>query len=156
MAAEFLLGKISAIQYGAGTADIAIPERSNVVMPSVPFLSTFYDMPKVGDMVACIFSEDNGRLGRGCVLGRLFSSVNPPQESGADKFFMKLPDGTIIRCSGSEMEITAAKVKVKELNAKKVVSEEIVTKAGVNLDTHTHPYSWTDPGGSANTSPPNV
>ncbi len=156
MAAEFFLGKISAIQYGAGTADITIPEKSGIVMPAVPFLSVFYDMPKVGDMVACIFSEDNGRLGRGCILGRLFSNASPPQESGADKFFMKLPDGTIVRCSGSEMEITAAKVKVKELNAKKVVSEEIVTKAGVNLDTHTHPYSWTDPGGSGNTSPPNV
>lgn len=24
------------------------------------------------------------------------------------------------------------------------------------LDSHTHPYSWTDPGGSGNTSPPNT
>lgn len=156
MAAEFFLCRISAIQYGAGTADVAIPERSDMVMPAVPFLAETYNMPNVGDMVACIFSEQNGRLGRGCILGRLFSGANPPKESGADKFFMKLPDGTEVKCSGSLMEITAAKVKVKELIAKNVKAEEVTTEAGVNLDEHTHHYSWTDPGGSGDTSKPNT
>ena len=30
-----------------------------------------------------------------------------------------------------------------------------VTGNGVDLSTHTHPYTWTDPAGSGNTSPPN-
>lgn len=29
-----------------------------------------------------------------------------------------------------------------------------ITGNGIALSTHTHPYTWTDPGGSGNTSPP--
>ena len=36
-----------------------------------------------------------------------------------------------------------------------VVAVGEVTGNGVDLSTHTHPYTWTDPAGSGNTSPPN-
>ena len=36
-----------------------------------------------------------------------------------------------------------------------IVAVGEVTGNGIDLSTHTHPYTWTDPAGSGNTSPPN-
>lgn len=35
-----------------------------------------------------------------------------------------------------------------------IVATGEVTGNGIDLSTHTHPYTWTDPAGSGNTSPP--
>lgn len=110
-------GKISSIDYAAGTADIALQERENQVIQKVPFLSMCYEMPKTGDVVAALFEEIDGQIGKGVVLGRLFIDGNRPGETGADIFYKQFTDGSGVKYTPEKKEL--------EVRVKKVVVDEI-------------------------------
>ncbi|WP_087064428.1 hypothetical protein [Intestinibacillus massiliensis] len=78
---ELLVGRISTVDYDAGTACVAYPDRDNAVSPPIPFLSAEYHMPEVGQMV---FVLDGG--GRKLIIGRAWSAENRPAASGKGVF----------------------------------------------------------------------
>lgn len=137
MAATFFFGIISALQYPKGTADVTIPDRQSIVMPAVPFLAEFYDMPKVGDQVACIFNDEGGRLDKGVVLGKVYSDVEKPHHYGEDVFNMPLPDGSSLDCSGGTFKINAKKII---LNGE-VESTKDIKATNTSLKHHTHKHN---------------
>ncbi len=110
-------GKISAINYKAGTAGITLGDRENQVIQNVPFLSAFYEMPRPGDTVAVLFEELGGQIGKGVILGKIFLKGNAPKESGPDIFYKQFSDGSSVKYDPSvgELEINTGKLIVDEL-----------------------------------------
>lgn len=110
-------GRISSIDYDSGMADVALQERENQVIPGVPFLSMYYEMPQPGDVVATLFEEIDGQIGKGIVLGRLFMDGNKPGETGAGIFYKQFTDGAGVKYTPEKKEL--------EVRVKKVVVDEI-------------------------------
>ena len=115
--ASLFYGKISAINYGAGTSAVTLPDRENQVIQDVPFLAMIYEMPKPGDTVAVLFEEEGGRIGKGVILGKIFLRGNAPRETGPGIFYKEFTDGAGIKYTpeSQEMEIMTKKVVVDEL-----------------------------------------
>lgn len=115
--ATLFYGKISTVNYGSGTADIALPDRENQVIQDVPFFSSEYYMPGSGDIVAVIFEEIDGQIGKGVILGKIFLQDNAPKVSGKGIYYKEFPGNAALKYDqGSEtMEITAKKIVVDEL-----------------------------------------
>lgn len=123
--AELYFCRISSVNYANGTADITIPDRENQVITEIPFLAWYYEMPDAGDLVAALFENSDGKIGKGVVLGKIFSSGNRPGMSGAGIFYKEFADGTAVKYSPSEkcMEITADKIVVGELEYRKATQK---------------------------------
>lgn len=115
--ATLFYGKISTVNYGSGTADIALPDRENQVIQDVPFLSSEYYMPGSGDIVAVIFEEIDGQIGKGVILGKIFLQDNAPKVSGKGIYYKEFPGNAALKYDqGSEtMEISVRKIVVDEL-----------------------------------------
>ena len=122
--AELYYCKISSVNYASGTADVTIPDHENQVVTTVPFLAWAYDMPNAGDLVAAIFKKTGGRIGRGVILGKIFSGANLPKINGAGIFCKELDGAAIIYSSSDKcMEITAKKLIVEEVEYKKATEK---------------------------------
>lgn len=147
------IAKISKIDYEAGRADVTIEDRDGIVITDVPFLDTIYEMPKVKDAVFADFEETGGRIKRGVILGRFYTSDNPPEQSGKGIFFKKFSDGAYIKYDPETktLELAVDKVEIKELgvggaaavNGNMTVNGSLsasgnVTGSGVSLNSHTH------------------
>lgn len=115
--ASLFYGKISTINYGAGTAGVTLADRENQVLQEVPFLSICYEMPKPGDTVAVLFEEIGGQIGKGVILGKIFLSGNVPKETGPGIFYKQFTDGNSVKYnpSSQEMEVNTPKLVVNEL-----------------------------------------
>lgn len=115
--ATLFYGKISTVNYESGTANIALPDRENQIIQDVPFLSTEYYMPESGDMVAVIFEEIDGQIGKGVILGKIFLQNNSPKVSGKGIYYKELPGNAALKYDqkSETMEISAKKIVVDEL-----------------------------------------
>ncbi len=113
--ATLFYGKISSLNYKAGTADVSLPDRENQVIQEVPFLSMFYEMPRPGDTVAVLFEEVSGQIGKGVILGKIFLTVNAPGESGPNMFYKQFADGSSMKYENGKMHFNTRKVEVDEL-----------------------------------------
>lgn len=118
--ASLFYGKISAINYGAGTAGVTLEDREKQVIQDVPFLSMCYEMPSPGDTVAVLFEEIGGQIGKGVILGKIFLSGNPPGESGPDIFYKQFMDGASIKYNPANQELA--------VNTRRLVVDELVYK----------------------------
>lgn len=62
---------ISSISKDKKRADIAIPEKENMMVTDVQFLNISQEnIPDIGDTVVALF-EDKSNLGRGFILGKV-------------------------------------------------------------------------------------
>ena len=113
-------GKISSIDYKSGMADITLQERENQVIQGAPFLSMVYEMPKPGEIVAVLFEELDGQIGKGVVLGRLFIDDNKPAESGTDIFYKQFTGGSGIKY---DPVTEALEIRVKKVTANEIEYE---------------------------------
>jgi len=72
------IGRISALNYAAGTARILYKDKTENTTAELPLLSMEYFMPEVDDLVL-VLHLPNGTAA-GVVLGRFWSEVNRPPE----------------------------------------------------------------------------
>lgn len=121
---ELFYCKISKVNYAEGTADLLIEEREGQIITGVPFLSGTYDMPGIGNMVAAIMNDTAGKIGRGVILGKVFSKNNAPEMSGKGVFYKSLAGGAHIAYDPSSKTLN---LEVDKVTAKKIVAEEITT-----------------------------
>lgn len=122
---SLFFGTISSLDYGAGTAGVTLPDRENQVIQDVPFLSMIYEMPKPGDIVAVLFEEVGGQIGKGVILGKIFLKGSKPKETGPDIFYKEFTDGAGMKYTPSlqKLEIRTKKVVVDELIYKTLTQE---------------------------------
>ena len=75
------VGRISAINYSAGTARVVYTDRDEEVTQEIPFLDSEYKMPEIGALVAVAHLSNGSAVG--IILGRPWSDKHKPPESGA-------------------------------------------------------------------------
>lgn len=138
MGSEIRVGKVSSINYEAGTVKVVYHDRDDEVTREMPMLANgVYEMPKVGDQVY-VQHLSNGTEA-GVVLGRAWSQKNGPAESGAGLWRKDFRDGGYIRYSGGVLTIKANVVIEGNLDVHgEIVATGDVTAGSVTVQTHTH------------------
>lgn len=74
------IGRISSVNYEAGTARVVYKDRGDCVTMELPLLSYEYMMPEVDDLVLVVHLPTGGEAG--VILGQFWSRQNRPRESG--------------------------------------------------------------------------
>ncbi len=123
------IGKISTIDYEAGTASVVYTDRNNEPSPNFPFFSLFYEMPKLDDTVVVLLLPNSTT--RGFILGVPFSKKKIPFKSGKNIFYKKFHDGTHILYDSEKktMEITANHILIKgRLKAETIEADSLIVK----------------------------
>ncbi|MEG1594460.1 MAG: phage baseplate assembly protein V [Oscillibacter sp.] len=102
------VGKVSAIDYTAGTVRVVYHDKDDAVTTPMPLLADEYNMPQVGDQVV-VLHLSNGKEA-GLVLGRVWSEKHKPAESGAGlyrKELDKVPGAAMIRYKKAVLTLKA-------------------------------------------------
>ncbi|MCG8639140.1 MAG: phage baseplate assembly protein V [Desulfobacterales bacterium] len=96
----FRQGIVNSVQADKGTVRVQLPDADNVITRelTVLFPRTFknkvYDMPEVGEQVACFFLP-NG-MEQGFVLGAVYSAADTVPITDPDKTHVTFKDGTMV------------------------------------------------------------
>ena len=107
------LGKISAIDYAAGTVRVVYHEKDDAVTAPIPLISSEYFMPEVDDMVMVLHLSNGTEAG--VVLGRPWSEKNKPPEGSKGlyrKDLARSPGEAMIRYKDGTLTIKAAKLVI--------------------------------------------
>ncbi len=112
----FRIGRVSAVNYEAGTARILYKDKSEEVTKELPFLSFEYFMPEVDDMVL-VCHLPNG-MEAAVILGRFWSEKNMPPEGKRGlyrKDMSRTPGKAMMRYDETtgQMETAAPNMKMK-------------------------------------------
>lgn len=109
MANEIRVGKISSVDYAAGTVRVVYHDKDDNVTPAIPLISSEYHMPEVGDAVLVLHLSNGAEAG--VVLGRPWSDKHRPPEGAAGLYRKDLgrsPGEAMIRYDGSTLTIQCA------------------------------------------------
>ena len=114
------VGKISTINYEAGTASVTYEDRNNEVSPQFPFFSSSYEMPKVDEQAVVIMLPNSTT--KGFIIGVPFSGKKIPSESGPGIFFKEFSDGTFILYDPKRkmLHVEADKIKLSSIAAESI------------------------------------
>ena len=69
-------GVVSTVDPGAGTVTVIVPDKAGQVSEALPLIDSIFKMPKVGEKVACVFTDEG--LREGVCLGRFFAAEHLP------------------------------------------------------------------------------
>lgn len=105
------IGRVSTINYEKGCADVWFEDEEDCVRTDLPFFSSEYKMPSVGDMVVVIF-RNYGNHEQGIILGAIFNASNAPEYPGKGNYYKKLSDTAYIRYDKESDTLTLAAGKV--------------------------------------------
>lgn len=141
----FRVGRISSLNYKAGTARVTYEDRDNSVTDELPMLSFgfIYWMPRVGDPVVVLHLGNGSESG--VILGRYYCNENIPPEGKAEFFRQEFERGGQSFIRHSEGQITELYVKPAgllvtatdggvEIDAKNGGYKLIATEGGVEID----------------------
>ena len=126
------IGKISTVNYAAGTASVIYTDRNNEVSPSFPFFSLVYEMPKVDDTVVVIMLPNSTT--KGFILGVPFSGKKIPAENGQGIFYKEFQDGTSILYNPKTQNM---EVSTKKITLKSVAADSLTVKGEIKAKTIT-------------------
>ena len=108
------IGKISTVNYAAGTASVIYTDRNNEVSPYFPFFSMAYEMPKVDDTVVVIMLQNSTT--KGFILGVPFSGKKIPAENGQGIFYKAVTADSLT---------VKGEIKAKAITAVKIIAEDL-------------------------------
>ena len=145
---DIRIGRISSVNYAAGTARVVYSDRDNAVTQEFPILGNTYEMPKVDDMV--VVAHLTNAPSAGVILGKFWNGANVPPE-GKRGIVRKDIDNSkcVIRydsedttakinCDGT-IEISgkvSIEVQSAEINISGDTGDVVVN--GISLVNHTH------------------
>ena len=121
------VGRISSIEYRAGTASVVYTDRNNEVSPHFPFFSLCYEMPKIDEMVVVIMLPNSST--KGFIIGVPFSSKKVPSKNGSGIFFKEFSDGASILYDPKtkSLSVSADRITVSSMTAQNVTVKGILT-----------------------------
>ncbi|MCM1307584.1 MAG: hypothetical protein NC223_03200 [Butyrivibrio sp.] len=128
------IGKVSTINYEAGTVSVTYTDRGGEVSPPFPVFSEAYEMPKIDDTVVVIMLPNSGS--KGFIAGVPFSSRNVPEVSGAGIFCKKFHDGTkiVYNPTTRTLSVNAEKIKLEAIKADSVTVSGTVEADSIEAD----------------------
>lgn len=133
---EIRVGKVSAVDYAAGTVRVVYHDKDDSVTPPFPMLSSEYQMPQVGDMVLVLHLSNGKEVG--IVLGRPWSEKHKPPEGGENLYRKELgrkPGEAMIRYDGSTMTIKCTGIITIDADAAiNINSGGAITINGASID----------------------
>lgn len=154
----FRAGKVSSIDYAAGTVRVVYPDKDNSVTSPLPMLCSEYNMPQVGDLVLVLHLPNGTEAG--LVLGRCWTDSNRPPEGAAGLFrkdLSRTPGEAMIRYQAGVLTLQAGKVLANgslevtgdltvdgrltvagSIAAQSVATSGDVVAGGKSLINHTH------------------
>lgn len=108
------IGKISAVHYDTGAADVLFEDDDDNVMVWLPIVSSEYQMPRVGSMVLVAFEKNN----QGFIIGQYYGKSCIPEKTGKDVFFKRLSPNSFVYYDPETdiLEISAGKVVIRNLS----------------------------------------
>lgn len=144
------IGRVSSVNYGAGTVRVTYPDMDDSVTSEFPLLNVQdkYKMPKVGSNVLVVHLS-NGQAA-GICLGNYWNSENPPKESGPDIFRQDMDDGDYIADRGGAVEIKAKK-SITENGGKTITenaSDSITENGGKQITLNAQNITFTCSAGT--------
>lgn len=131
-------GKISSVNYEAGTVRVVYHEKDDCVTSEIPLLSFEYMMPEVDDAVLVLHLSNGAEVG--VVLGRPWSDENKPPEGSqglwrkdldreAGKGMLRYKDGTLT----IKMNKVVLEAKELTVKAETTITENTTMKKGANV-----------------------
>jgi len=165
------LGTVTAIYDETGYVQVTFFDRDDEPrdVPMFSFISE-YNMPDRNDTVLCVFlpfCKD------GFCFGKWFSKSNTPPANHRDIWFKKLRkkadvsfddrtetltiNAKYIIFNGELLTVNANIQTAGTIHGVGTITSDVdCISNGVSGHDHTHPYTWTDPGGSGDTEVPNT
>lgn len=105
------VGRVSTVNYKAGTAKVVYRDRDDMVTGELPMLSSEYLMPKPDDMVLVLHLKN--APSRGVIVGPIYNDDNRPGISGKNKYHKKLTDDVQFKADGGDFTVkTSGKVTI--------------------------------------------
>ena len=131
-------GKISSVNYEAGTVRVVYHEKDDCVTSEIPLLSFEYMMPEVDDAVLVLHLSNGAEVG--VVLGRPWSDENKPPEGSqglwrkdldreAGKGMLRYKDGTLT----IKMDKVVLEAKELTVKAETTITENTTMKKDANV-----------------------
>lgn len=109
------IGKISSIDYERGCADVYFDDEENLVRTELPFFTSEYLLPAVGESVVVAFSK--GNRSHGYILGSFFNALHYPEHPGKGNYFKRFSDNAYIYYDAETetLEINAPNVIIRNM-----------------------------------------
>lgn len=127
------IGRISTIDYSAGTASVTYTDRGGEVSPQFPLFSICYEMPKVDEMAVVIMLPNSTT--KGFIIGVPYSDKKKPVKSGRGIFYKEFSDGTKILYEPEKkmLSVDADKITFKSVTVHGMLAAENIKaeKAGI-------------------------
>ena len=149
------VGRVSSVNAANCTARVAF-EAQGIVSYDLPIIvpqtmkNKDYALPDVGEQVLCIFLPTGNAAG--FILGSLYSTVDKPPLSSADKRGTTFSDGTHIEYDRSSNTLMIdCKGPINIIASGNVHVTGDVIADGISLKTHTH--GGIIPGGGSTAGP---
>lgn len=142
------VGTVSSVSYDTGCVRVCFEDQDDIVTDDIPMLGFEYEMPNVGEMVACVFLG-NG-LAKGFCLGRYFYDSFLPGESGENIYYKEFLQDAYMKYDKSSKTFTISAENIVfdgnvTINGTLTVSGD-ATISGKSFLSHTH--SGVESGGS--------
>lgn len=128
--------KISEIDYDSGYVKVVLTDRDNMVSDWIPMMSQQYEMPNVGDIVTCDFTDDTCHSG--FCKGKYFNEQNIPTKTGKDVFFKKLLNDAEIEYNRQTKEMTITVNNIKLICENVRVKGNFTIKGNLLVDGDIH------------------
>ena len=100
------IGRVSTINYKAGTAKVVYRDRDDMVTGELPMLSSEYLMPKPDDMVLVLHLKN--APSRGVIVGPIYNDDNRPGINGKNKYCKDLTDDVQFKADGGDLTVKAS------------------------------------------------
>lgn len=125
------IGRVSTVDYKAGTASVIYTDRKNETSPQFPVFSAVYEMPKVDDTVVVIMLPNSGT--KGFIVGVPFSSRNKPKVTGQGIFCKVFQDGTKIVYDPADktLSVEAREIRLESLTAENVTVSGLLSAENI-------------------------
>ena len=101
-----IIGRVSTVNYKAGTAKVVYKDRDDMVTGELSMLSSEYLMPKPDDMVLVLHLKN--APSRGVIVGPIYNDDNRPGISGKNKYCKDLTDDVKFKADGGNFTVKAS------------------------------------------------